>query len=162
MSDTVDKPPPYSHKNTIVWQFLKACKPGDGELGDLIRKLRDRMDMPRSFPHKAALIKYLHKCKVETAVIARNAMHLYSMYSRYFQQAKHTYDGTFVESVPPSIMVRSGVTRKQIAIAVLEGLGMFTNPAQNLKEGGKWVDSAYGAADAIIALFNSHAKKREE
>lgn len=155
------KPAPYSHKNTIVWQFLNACKPGDGELGDLVRRLRDRMDMPRSFSHKTALVQYLHKCKVDTGIIARNALHLYSMYNRYSQQLRHPTDETVVVSIPPSVMARSGVTRKQIAIAVLEGLGIFSRPAENLEEGGRWADSAYGAADAVIALFISRAEKRE-
>lgn len=154
--------PPHSHKNTIVWMFLRSCKPGDGELGNLIRRLRDRKDMPRSFPHKTALINYLLKCRIDTATIGRNVMYLYSMYNRFHQQTKHVNDSTFVESVAPSIMVRSGVTRKQIAIAILDGMGMFSNAAQNLKEGGKWADSAYGAADAVIALFTSHTQGRNQ
>lgn len=152
----LDKPiPPHSHKHTLVWQWLQKTKPGDGELGSLVRLMRDRRDMPRSFSHKTALIKYMEKCKIDGRVIGRNAQHLYNLYVVWVQQAKHAPDGTLIESVPPSIMVRSGITRKQIAIAVLEGLGQFSQPAQQLKEGGRWAQSAYGAADAIIALFAS-------
>lgn len=152
------KPPPYSHKNTLVWQFLVACRPGDGELGDLIRRLRDRTDMPRSFSHKTAMLKYLHQCKIDSATCARNVQHLYNLYLAHVQQARHPPDETVVSHVAPSQLARSGVSRDQIALAVLTGLGLFSDPRQNFNEGGKWTESAYGAADAVIELLTLRAQ----
>lgn len=152
-------PPPHSHKHTIVWQFLQATKPGDGELGEVLRRLRDRRDMPRHFPHRSALVKYMIKCKFDSATVMRNAQHVYSMYHEFYQNVTHPRDDSAVVSVPRSAMVTSGVSREDLALTILTGLGLFSNPRDQWKEGGKWVDSALGAADAVIDLFMS--KPRE-
>lgn len=150
--------PEHSHRHSLFWQFLQAAKPGDGELGELLRDLRDRRDMPRHFPHKTALVRYLHLRKFESGLVARNAQHVYNLYNEFYQQAMHPADGSAAGFIRPEQLIKSGVSHRQLAVAILDGLGIFSNAAQNYAEGGKWTDSADGAADAVIALLNSRVK----
>ncbi len=155
-NDTTKKPPKHSHKYSLLWQFLDACKPGDGDMGQLIRKLRERRDMARSYQHKTALINYLHNCKIPSTVVVVQGPRLYDMYRLWVEQQKHPHDETVVTHVNAEQLVKSGVTRTQIAIAVLEGFGTLSHPAQHLKEGGRLADSAYDAADRVMHLISSY------
>lgn len=137
--------------------FLQACKPGDGDMGQLIRRLRERRDMPRHFPHKTAMVKYLYYCKVESGVIVACAPQLYQFYRQFYEQTMHPQDDSAVVFIRPEQLVKSGVRREQLALTILEGLGLFSDPAENFEAGGKWTDSALSAADAVIALLNKEA-----
>lgn len=143
----------HSHRYSIFWQFLQEVKPGDGELGFLLRSLRSRVDMPRHFPHRTALINYMLKCRIDSGIAARNALHVYNLYSLFYHRIVHPRDDSTIGAVNPKLLTRSGVTRHQLALAILEGLGIFDDPSQHLAEGGKWADSALGAADSVIALL---------
>lgn len=159
--DKPSKPiPAHSHRNSYVWQFLDEAKPGAGELGELIRRLKTRRDMPDHCPHRTSLIRYLHQCKIDSAMIMRNATHLYNMYYQFYQHRKHPPDDTVIEFVDPAKSIKSGVSRDQLALAILEGFGSFERPAVTLAEGGKWADSAYGAADSVIFLLTSKIKEK--
>lgn len=152
--DDAKKPPRHSHRYSLLWQFLDACKPGDGEMGDLIRRLRERRDMARSYQHRTALSNYLHNCKIPSAIVAMQGPRLYEMYRTWVEQQKHPHDDTVVTHVDANQLAKSGVTRKQIAIAVLEGFAL-SDPAEHLNEGGRMADSAFGAADRIIHLITT-------
>lgn len=152
---TVKKYPASSHRHTIVWQFLQSIRPGDGELGEALRRLRDRVDMPRHFPHRTALVKYMTHCRFDSAVTMRNAQHIYSMYHEFYQRSLHPRDDSAVDFIPKTALVQSGVSREQIAQSILAGLGLFSDSRQQWEAGGKWRDSALDAADAVINLFTS-------
>lgn len=164
VSSNGKKPPAHSHRHSLVWQWLQSLKPGTDEAGVVIRILRDKTNMPGRFPHRTALQDYMIRCKIDTATTSRTVIYLYNLYMAYSNAVLHP-DGGEGASVllDPKDVGRSGINRKQIARVVFQNLGIqiIGDPDDHFNQGGKWVDTAYDVADAVIGLVSStlHAKR---
>lgn len=79
-----------SYRRSLVWRWLnEGIRAQDDLTGDVVKLLRRRIDMPRSFPTRTHMNRYLDKCgiKIETAVMVRDRM--WSLYREWVDHAKH-------------------------------------------------------------------------
>lgn len=93
-----------AYRNTLVWRWLQFVVAGADGIGDVIRTLRKRKDMPNEFPHKTYLLQtyLIRRCRVDPAVAVRVHERLWDLYAQYRDAEKH--NATFEP-------IKRGVTR---------------------------------------------------
>lgn len=86
--NTVRKRQGYASYTTLVWQWLDHASLEHDATGDVMFQLRQRKDLPRSFPTKGHMRRYLLKF-LTAAVIDPVFERLWSMYATWLQTARH-------------------------------------------------------------------------
>lgn len=81
-----------SYKQTVVWQWLQAVPSTPGALGEMLRVMKGRVDMPQQFPNKSYLYRYLtQRCKIDHALADQSLDSVWSNYKGYRDLAIHNY-----------------------------------------------------------------------
>lgn len=72
------------YKLGVVWAWLQVESAHHGnEIGDIIANLRQRIDMPRMFPHKTAIRNFMTKAGIEPELVEQYHARLWSLYVQY-------------------------------------------------------------------------------
>lgn len=84
---------PTSHKQRVTWRWAHDTKTTADPFGLVIRRLRDRADMPHRFPNKTYLSTYLiDKLKLDVQLVEILIGPLWSSYYDYNSSASRSQD----------------------------------------------------------------------
>lgn len=79
-----------SYRRSLVWRWLnEGIRANDDVTGDVVKILRRRIDMPRSFPTRTHMIRYLAKCGVGAEAYVTVIDRMWSLYREWIEHARH-------------------------------------------------------------------------
>lgn len=81
---------PDSYRRSLVWRWLnEGIRANDDLAGDIIKLLRKRIDMPRSFPTRTHMNNYFAKCGVGAETAATVMDRMWSLYRAWIEHTRH-------------------------------------------------------------------------
>ena len=91
-----------AYKNTLCWHWLEAIPPTSGEIGGIIRLMRDNGKfLKHEFPHKRYLNNWIRThCKLEHDVVWRNLALIWEDFVEYRAAVKANYSSEPVRWSP--------------------------------------------------------------
>ncbi len=81
--------PPSSYRRTLVYRWLDAAQIAQDRVGDVMSLMRARKDMPRSFPTKGHMWRYLKRCGVGDEAAEHVFERLWALYRYWLDQIRN-------------------------------------------------------------------------